>query len=253
MPSMSNPALELVVTDGFNYFNYFTEVEEAFVCLRGAPMLISPLDWSIVESWKNMGIPLHVVLRGINKSLGNYNPDLNRGKRVNTILYCHQEVIANFKDYVESQVGGSIGEEPRGQSAVFPRKELIDFINCRRKELQQARVRAFEQGCCNLKEVLGRASARLADIAGELESAMTLNTEALEQDLTLLEEMIYEGLRRDASQSELEKLSAEAESQLRPHKKRMETEMYKQTLENYIAKRLRELHFIPRLSLFYML
>jgi hypothetical protein len=227
-------------------------------------MLISPLDWALVESWKEMGIPLHIVLRGIIKSFEGYTPETNRGKRVNTLFYCQQEVISNFKDYVESQVGsdgsakngGSNGNGKNGSktaATIFPKQELIAYVDGCRAELEQARARAFEQGLIDLPEALWRAMARLSEISKQLATSATIYTEGLERDLTLLEEMIYESLLRDISPSDLEAIRSEAEQQMRPHKKRMETEVYRQTLENYVAKRLREIHFIPRLSLFYML
>jgi hypothetical protein len=257
---MSEQALEIVVGGGFNYYNYFTEVEEAFVARRGAPMLISPLDWALIESWKTMGIPLHIVLRGITKSFEGYAPETNRGKKVNTLFYCQQEVLSNFKDYVDSQVGAAAAAPSVAapsaarvsSSPIFPKQELIDFIESRREELEQARAHALRQGYANLPEALWRASARLAEIIGELGHANAINTEGLERDLTILEDLIYESLRQDAPESELETIRIEAEQQLRPHKKRMEAKIYQQTLENYIAKRLREQHFISRLSLFYM-
>ncbi|MEW6730400.1 MAG: hypothetical protein AB1489_03575 [Acidobacteriota bacterium] len=255
MPSVNKLVLDIVVMETLNYYNYFTEVEEAFVSRRGAPMWISPLDWALVQSWKDMGIPLHIVLRGINKSFEGADELSRRGKRVNTLFYCQQEVISNFKDYVESQVGASNNGTAKNTSeaALFPKQEVVNFISMRREELTQARVHAFEVGYGNLTEALWRAISRLADIISELNRTNGINAEALERDLTLLENMIYESLRSDISTEELEEISAEADQQLRPHKKRMEPEIYQQTRENYIAKRLREMHFIPRLSLFYML
>ena len=48
-----------------NYFNYFTEIEEQFLRRRGGGLLLSTLDWALIESWKNSGVPLEAVLRGI--------------------------------------------------------------------------------------------------------------------------------------------------------------------------------------------
>ena len=42
-----------------NYFNYFTEIEEHFQRARGTGLfLLSPLDWALIESWKNAEVPL---------------------------------------------------------------------------------------------------------------------------------------------------------------------------------------------------
>src|SRR5215510_1895491 len=90
---------------GMNYFNYFTEVENEFVKRRGSHLLVSPLDWSLIESWKQRGIPLHVILRGINNSFDGYDERLRRGRKVNSLFYCQQEVEAIFLEYCESRVG----------------------------------------------------------------------------------------------------------------------------------------------------
>lgn len=251
MLTMSKPALEVVVNEGLNYYNYFTEVEEAFVSRRGAPMLISPLDWALIEQWKEMGIPLHIVLRGINRSFESFRDEERRGRRVNTLFYCQQEVLANYRDYVESQVGASSAVETRSK-ALFPKQELASFINSCRSSLSVASRHAYEQGYNGLHEVLNRASQRLDEIAAEIECASYIDTESLERDLTVLEENIFDALKAEVSSSELEQVREEADKQMRPHKKRMEKEVYSQTLEKYIAKRLREIHSIPRLSLFYM-
>lgn len=249
MPTMSKPTLEVVVNENLNYYNYFTEVEEAFVSRRGAPMLISPLDWALVEQWKEMGIPLHIVLRGINRSFESFKNEERRGRKVNTLFYCQQEVLANYRDYVESQVGASTGDV---SNALFPKQELIKFINSCREGLRVASRHAYEQGYNSLHEALKRASQRLDEIATELERASCIDTEGLERDLTILEDIIFETLKTEISDSELNQIREEAEKQMRPHKKRMEKEVYSQTLEKYVAKRLREIHSIPRLSLFYM-
>src|SRR5262245_42301739 len=92
-----------------NYFNYFTEVEEEFVKRRGSHMLVSPLDWTLIETWKRRGIPLHIVLRGINSSFDGYDQRLNRGRKVNSLFFCQQEVEALFQEYIESRVGATQG------------------------------------------------------------------------------------------------------------------------------------------------
>src|SRR6185436_3217483 len=87
-----------------NYFNYFTEIEETFVRRRGRHLLVSPLDWSLMESWKKLGIPLHVVLRGIEKSFDSYESK-PRNRSVKSLYYCQEEVEAQFKEWLESQTG----------------------------------------------------------------------------------------------------------------------------------------------------
>jgi len=69
-----------------NYFNYFTEIENEFVRQRGTHLLISPLDWTLIETWKQRGLPLQVVLRGIGSAFESYRARPQRGRKVNSLL-----------------------------------------------------------------------------------------------------------------------------------------------------------------------
>src|SRR5438067_6879188 len=90
-----------------NYYNYFTEIEDEFVKRRGSHIWISPLDWSLIETWKQRGVPLHVVLRGINASFDSYDGRKRRGRKVNSLFYCQQEIEARFLEYCETRVGSN--------------------------------------------------------------------------------------------------------------------------------------------------
>src|ERR1700761_1867989 len=77
-----------------NYFNYFTEVEERFQKARGTSLfLMSPLDWALVESWKNAGVPLEAALRGIDAAFEKWRTKRKRGQNVNSVAYCAQAVM----------------------------------------------------------------------------------------------------------------------------------------------------------------
>jgi hypothetical protein len=71
-----------------NYYNYFTEIEDEFVRRRGSHVLVSPLDWSLIEAWRQLEIPLAIVLRGINASFDTFDRLPKRGRKVNSLLYC---------------------------------------------------------------------------------------------------------------------------------------------------------------------
>jgi len=55
-----------------NYFNYFTEIEEHFQSRRGTGLILSTLDWALIETWKVAGIPLEAVLRGIDTTFDHF-------------------------------------------------------------------------------------------------------------------------------------------------------------------------------------
>src|SRR5713101_2641720 len=91
-----------------NYFNYFTEIEDTFVRRRARHLFLSPMDWALIESWKQMGIPLHIVLRGIEKAFDSWESK-PRKRTVKSLLYCQEEVEAQYAEWVESRVGANDG------------------------------------------------------------------------------------------------------------------------------------------------
>src|ERR671932_1113401 len=98
-----------------NYFNYFTEIEEAFIRRRGKHLLLSPMDWALIESWKEMGVPLFVALRGIERAFDSHEAKPRR-RSVKTLLYCQEEVEAQFAEWQEAQVGAA--EQKNGERAL---------------------------------------------------------------------------------------------------------------------------------------
>jgi hypothetical protein len=237
-----------------NYFNYFTEIEGEFVKRRGSHMLVSPLDWTLIETWKNRGIPLHIVLRGINSSFDGYEQRLNRGRKVNSLFFCQQEVEALFQAYVESRVGaangaGSGAAQNGNGAAQFAPATIIEFL----KEQCEALWRMeAKQTDAIFRETLTRVSERLLQIVEDMESSGVVLPELLEMDLMMIEEVILDGLREHAGEERLGQLRKEAEEKLRRYKQSMEREVYEQTIDNFVAQRLREINAVPRLSLFYL-
>ena len=90
-----------------NYFNYFTEIEEHFQKRRGTLMILSPLDWALMETWKQAGVPLEAVLRGIDRSFDKWELRRSRTRRVNSLAYCAQEVLASAEEMKEAAIGSS--------------------------------------------------------------------------------------------------------------------------------------------------
>jgi hypothetical protein len=253
------------LTTDLNYFNYFTEIEEEFVRQRGSHLLISPLDWSLIETWKQRQIPLHVVLRGISNSFASYDPRLRRGRKVNSLFYCQQEVDALFLEYLESRTGENPAVEASGESsdkaatvsqavpdnaAPFSREAIIEYLTEQREIIHRLSINYRAEAA--LAEMFRRAARRLEELSSALKDSLTIRHEQLETDLTLIEEFLLAGLRQNAGEETLSELQREADAQLRSYRKGMTPEIYQQTRENFIARKLREQHRVPRLSLFYL-
>ena len=245
----------------FNYYNYFTEVEETFVRRRGAHMLVSPLDWALIESWKEIGVPLHIALRGIERALDKFDAQPQRRRRVNTLFYCQQEVESSYAEYRRSLVGSAesvqaVASGPPGQPAPAgdpcPRARVERHLAGATVELAEAKRRAESAELPALVEAIGRVEGRLVEITASLGASAQLEGEGLERDLTSLEDVLLTALVEHAPPEELEAERAAAKAQLKAYKKGMDKEIYQQTFDKLVARRLRELHHIPRLSLFFM-
>lgn len=254
-----------------NYFNYFTEVEDAFIRRRAKHLLLSPMDWALIESWKEMGVPLHVVLRGVEKSFDSHESKPRR-RSVKSLLYCQEEVEAQFAEWRESQLGanaagagaeagagaGATGTGAAGEAATkeaaglpFPREVIVAHLASGRDELSRAGA-ARAAAADELAEALARAVARLEELERDFVAAARPDAERLEAALSDLEAMLDRAVRACVAPERLNARRAEAEAQLQPYRARMTGDVYEQTLDNLLAKHLRDEAGVPRLSLFYL-
>jgi hypothetical protein len=253
-----------------NYFNYFTEIENEFVRQRGTHMLISPLEWNLIETWKQRGIPLQVVLRGIVSTFESHRARPQRARKVNSLLYCQQEVESVYEEHRAARVGASEenghkekkpkkpmkdAESPFSLEAVrgylVERQAAIEALRGRMAEADRAtadRATADRDRC----EAMTRASERLMLLIEELQTSTQVDSEGLESELTRLEELILSSLKDGMQPPELEELRREGTSQLRRFRQGMDPAIYEQTLDNFVAKGLRDRFQVPRLSLFYL-
>jgi hypothetical protein len=226
------------------------------------------MDWALIESWKEMGVPLHVALRGIEKSFDSYESK-PRKRSVKSLMYCQEEVEAQFAEWLESQTGAHAptldetgdsaavdatrADEAAGRGLPFPRAVISAHLSECRDELRRAldlrRGSAGEDALC---EALSRAASRLEELSSDFERAPRPDAELLESSLADIESLLDRALRESLAGEALEEARDAAAEQLRPYRARMERATYEQTLDNLLAKALRERAGLPRLSLFYL-
>ena len=234
-----------------NYFRYFSEIEDTFVRRRGKHLLLSPMDWALIESWKERGVPLHVALRGIEHAFDSHQAK-QRKRSVKTLLYCQEEVEAQYAEWLESRVGSheEKADEDSDQSP-FPRAAVLAHLARSREALANllAKRRTKDD---ELSEALVRAGTLLTEIENDYATAAQPDTRKLEDSLTGIERMLDEAIRSVASEIELESAETEVATQLKPYKRHMEKAAFDQTRDNLLRKRLREHAGVPRLSLFFL-
>jgi hypothetical protein len=231
-----------------NYFNYFTEIEEHFQRRRGTILLLSTLDWALIETWKGAGIPLEAVLRGIDVAFDNYDQRPTKSKKVNSLAYCAQAVLTAAEDMKEAAVGAG-GDSPREKAAGFEAAEIAAFLGGNAERLETAKLperEGFATGA------LARETARvLREIADDVTAKMP-RLEDLERHLTVMEEKLFAALLAVTPDADLVAVRAEADRDLAPYRRNMTAAQVEQLHKQYVHKRLLERCGVPRLSLFYM-
>jgi hypothetical protein len=240
-----------------NYFSYFSEIEDTFVRRRGKHLLLSPMDWALIESWKERGVPLHVVLRGIEHAFDSHQAK-QRKRSVKTLLYCQEEVEAQYTEWLESRVGSHEERQKANEESYedtkspFPRQTILAHLARSReilKQLVRKRKRTNED---ELGEALTRASSLLAEIEDDYAVTAHPNARKLEESLTGIERLLDEKISDVVSDVDRKAIAVEIDSQLKPYKRHMDKAAYQQTRESLLRKLMREKLGVPRLSLFFM-
>ena len=231
-----------------NYFNYFTEIEEHFQRRRGGILLLSTLDWALIETWKDAGIPLEAALRGIDAAFDRYDQRPSKTKKVNSLAYCAQEVLVAAEDMKEAAVGTAPGAKPAG---AFDGMEIAAFL--RRCADEMAAAKLPSRPGISPEAVAREVSASLQDTAAELETKSTLpRLEEVERKLTVLEEKLFAVLLAAIPDDEVIAVRAQADRELAPYRGKMQPGQVEQLHKQYVRKKLLEKYKLPRLSLFYM-
>jgi len=223
-----------------NYFNYFTEIEEHFQRRRGATLLLSTLDWALIETWKDAGIPLEAVLRGIDTTFESYERRPRKAqRRVNGLAYCSQEVLAAAEEMKEAAVGAS-----RPDRTAFDAGEIAAYLTRNAAQIEQAKLPE------SARALASETAGSLRELASGISAAQRL--EDLERRLTVMEEKLFAVLLAGTPDEELVSLRAQADREIAPYRSKMPGAQIEQLHKQYVHKMLLERHGLPRLSLFYM-
>jgi len=238
--------------DGWNYFDYFTEIEEYFWKKRGAHLLVSPLDWAIMEAWQKAGVPLEAALKGIDKAFESYQRSRRgAGKPLKNLAYCTDAVLEAAEEQQEAAAGSALRVARAASREAFSRDELKAYFAKNVMRLKQATEKSLPRQ--------PEMASRLTEIANSLESSSeiletpgTLDLEDLERRLTVLDEKIHALLTSHVPEEFMLKIRREVDGQLAVYRRRMKAEQLAMVEKQYVQKRLLEEFGIPRLSLFYL-
>jgi hypothetical protein len=237
----------------FNYFNYFTEIEEHFWKKRGAHLLVSPLDWAIVETWQKAGIPLPAVLKGIDRAFESWGRSKRAagGRQLKSLAYCVDAVLDAAAESQEASAGAGPESGKARNAEPFSRDELRKYFARNSARLRaSADKRSAEKPA--LAERLHDTAARMDEAAAAIDTPGALDLEELERRLTVLEDKLTAALSADADEEAMLAVRREMDRSLAPYRRKMSAAQLGQLERQYLQKKLFEQMDVPRLSLFYL-
>jgi hypothetical protein len=235
-----------------NYFNYFTEIEEYFQRRWGAPLLLSTLDWMLMESWKDAGIPLEAVLRGIDTTFEHHERQPSRkARKTNGLGFCVQEVMTAAEQMKEAAVGAASADSQSQRPSGFQASEISAFLRNNAEQLDTAKLP--EAKGIDATPLARETASTLREMAAALDTNKTLpRLEDLERRLTVAEEKLLAVLLAATPDEQIVAARAQADRELAPYRRKMPAAQIEQLQKQYVHKRLLERYGLPRLSLFYM-
>jgi hypothetical protein len=235
-----------------NYFNYFTEIEEHFQRRWGGILRLSTLDWVLIETWKDAGIPLEAVLRGIDVTFEHYERRPTKTRRINSLGRCSQEVLAAAEDMKEAAVGAAAQpvSSRSGAGQGFAPETIAAFLRRNADLLEKAKLP--QSAGISVHAVAKESAATLRRLALETENKKAARLEDLERHLTVLEEKLFAALLAATADEDIVTVRAQADRELAPYRRKMAAAQIEQLQKQYVHKRLLEKYGLPRLSLFYI-
>jgi len=230
-----------------NYFAYFTEIEDRFSRRRGSILLLNTLDWALIETWREAGIPLEAVLRGIDNAFDKHDLKVqktgSRSRKINGLAWCAQAVMQAAEEMVEASTGlAPTSDKPERESG-FEAVRVAMYLEHNAETLGAPGLAS---------ETWASTAARLRELAATMRSPTPLPLDELDRTLTVLEEKLFAALQASATEEELVSLKAQADRELAPYLAKMSAVQLRQVQQQFLHKRLLELRSLPRLSLFYM-
>jgi hypothetical protein len=233
-----------------NYFNYFTEIEQRFQQRRGSLLMLSTLDWSLIETWREAGIPLEAVLRGIDNAFDKYDArarsSARRVQKVNGLAWCSQAVLEAVEQANEAAIGASHDTPSAGSESGFETERIAAYLAANAQLLAAAPLHTPADA------IAAEVAQRLRELAAAARLEPASSLEDLDRTLTVLEEKLFAALLTATPEPELVALREQASRELAPYRGKMQAVQIKQVQQQFLQKRLLEARKLPRLSLFYM-
>jgi hypothetical protein len=228
-----------------NYFNYFTEIEEHFQQARASGFfLLSPLDWAMIETWKDSGVPLEAVHKGIDRAFEKWRARKQKTRMVNSLAYCAQEVLGAASED-PAATADAARENP---TPPFDTNELTGYFRRNARQIREAIAQARPPAAA----IFQQTAESLDQLAEAAQAGQLTDLESVEQRLTVLEERLLASVMQSASEDEMLATRQEMDRQLAPYRRKMTADQLALLEKQYLQRKQMESAGLPRLSLFYL-
>lgn len=211
-----------------NYFNYFTEIEQFYQSKRESFTLLSTLDWVLIENWKDQGVPLEVVLKGIDRAFSHAR------RKINSLAYCIRAIEEVIEEQKETRTD-------RPELPQIPAEEITRYLSDLAARID-ATSNAFPE-----------FTSKITAIAASIRAVETGSFREADQTLSALEDRLISILRVAVEETVLVEIQREVASELGPFRSTMTTEQLAMLEQQLLKRKLLERYDVPRLSLFYLM
>lgn len=200
---------------------YFQAIEETFVALRGAPLLLAPADWQLARRWRRAGIPLDLVRRTLAEVFAR-RAERKAKRQLLSLRYCARAVERAWQELVDLTAPGHRSDS-----------EPLDVA------VRLARLAAALPPDLAGRDELAR---RIASLSGE--------APAVEEALAALDRRLVEGALAAASPETRAEVAARIDATLAQLGTRLPAEEIDRSRERLGLQVARRLLGLPVLSLF---
>ncbi len=219
--------------------NYYAEIERYFIQRRGRGLMLSPKDWQLMDEWKDKGIPLRVVVRGIDKAV---NQKGSQKREINCLAYCKPQIAECWREHKKQMLGSA---DPATGKPIFSKTVIWQHLSRLQRELQAKlkpngdRLKLYQPVQNSLDELMLLAQSEKISSLAQFESKL----EAIRQKL-------LEVLRASMPIDELSQIETAAEDELKSYRSWMRAEAYQATHDELVGERVLKFYGLPELRLY---
>jgi len=193
---------------------YIKEIESYFLTLAGEGIMLSPIDYSLIQDWKKRRVPREVVLKGINRAFSESGLKLKGAQgSPRSLKHCASYVEMCIEEY------GPPAGEKKSREKASPGGADSDVSERLERFIHDAKDAALRDYYIKLrKKILGLDRAGGAN---NISSIMNLEKESLEEYFLALPD------------KEREKISSEAEEMIKGRARYMTKSAYDESLVSF--------------------